>query len=197
MSTSDNPACDRADLVRDYAFDELGPAEREAMEHHFASCAGCAAELDRLRLTTAALRVLPDVEVPRRIAFVSDKVLEQKQSWWAAFWNSGARLGFAAACVLSAGLVFASAHRQPEVRTVIQTASASQAQIDSVVSKAVSEAVEKAHADDARLTQAALDAVDAKYEAKQRELMVNLQQSYEFMRKQSQSTEKALFRMPQ
>jgi len=186
MSTSDNPACGRAHLVRDYAFDELAPAERESMEQHFASCAGCAAELDRLRLTTAALRVLPDVEVPRRIAFVSDKVLEPKQSWWAAFWNSGARLGFASACVLAGGLVFASTHRQPEVRTVIQTASASQVQIDAAVSKAVSQAVEKAHADDARLTQAALDAVDAKYEAKQRELLVNLQQSYEFMQKQTQ-----------
>jgi anti-sigma factor RsiW len=197
MSTNDNPACDRADLVRDYAFDELAPAERQSMEQHFASCAGCAAEFDRLRLTAAALRVLPDVEVPRRIAFVSDKVLEPKQSWWAAFWNSGARLGFAAACVLSAGLIFASTHRQPEVRTVVQTASASQAQIDSAVSKAVSEAVEKTHADDARLTQAALDAVDAKYEAKQRELMVSLQQSYEYMRKQSQTAEKVLYRIQQ
>jgi anti-sigma factor RsiW len=197
MSTSDNPACDRTDLVRDYAFDELAPAERRSMEQHFASCAGCAAELDRLRLTTAALRVLPDVEVPRRIAFVSDKVLEPKQSWWTAFWNSGARLGFASACVLAAGLVFASAHRQPEVRTVVQTASASQAQIDAAVTKAVSEAVEKTRADDARLTQAALDAVDSKYESRQRELMINLQQSVEYMRKQSQSTEKALYRMPQ
>ncbi|HEY4087610.1 MAG TPA: zf-HC2 domain-containing protein [Bryobacteraceae bacterium] len=193
MSTSDDPVCDRANLVRDYAFDELAPAERKSMEQHFASCAGCAAELDRLRLTTAALRVLPDVEVPRRIAFVSDKVLEPKQKWWGAFWNSGARLGFAAACVLSAGLVFASAHRQPEIRTIVQTGVASQAQIDAAVTKAVSEAVEKTHADDTRLTQTALDAVDAKYETKQRELMVALQQSYSFMQKQSQMTEKAAY----
>jgi hypothetical protein len=193
MSTGDNPVCDRGDLVRDYAFDELVLADRKSMEQHMASCAGCAAELDRLRLTTAALRVLPDVEVPRRIAFVSDKVLEPKRNWWAAFWNSGARLGFAAACVLSAGLVFASAHRQPEVRTIVQTGIASQAQIDAAVTKAVSQAVEKTHADDARLTQAALDAVDAKYETKQRDLMVALQQSYAFMQKQSQMTEKAAY----
>ena len=197
MSTNDNPACGRADLVRDYAFDELVPADRQSMEKHMASCVDCATELDRLRLTTAALRVLPDVEVPRRIAFVSDKVLEPKQRWWAAFWNSGARLGFAAACVLSAGLVFASAHRQPQGRTIVQTASASQAQLDAAVSKAVSQAVEKTRADDARLTQAALDAVDAKYETKQRELMVSLQQSYEYMRKQSQSAEKVLYRISQ
>jgi len=193
MSTNDNPACGRADLVRDYAFDELVPADRQSMEKHMASCVDCATELDRLRLTTAALRVLPDVEVPRRIAFVSDKVLEPTQSWWAAFWNSGARLGFAAACVLSAGLIFASTHRQPEVRTIVQTASASQAQIDAAVTRAVSEAVEKTHADDARLTQAALDAVDAKYDTKQRELLVALQQSYAFMQKQSQMTAKAAY----
>ncbi|HVW10070.1 MAG TPA: zf-HC2 domain-containing protein [Bryobacteraceae bacterium] len=197
MSTSDNPECDRADLVRDYAFDELAPAERKSMEQHFASCAGCAAELDRLRLTTAALRVIPDVEVPRRIAFVSDKVLEPKMGWLAAFWNSGARLGFASACVLAGALTFFAAHRQTEVRTVVQTAGASQGQIDSAIAKAVSEAVEKTHADDARLTQAALNAVDAKYEAKQQELVVNLQQSYDYLRKQSQTAERALYRMPQ
>jgi anti-sigma factor RsiW len=193
MSTSDNPACGRADLVRDYAFDELAPADRESMEQHFASCSGCAAELDRLRLTTAALRVLPDVDVPRRIAFVSDKVLEPRPSWWAAFWNSGARLGFAGACVLAAGLVFASTYRQPEVRTIVQTAGASQAQIDAAVTKAVSEAVEKTHADDTRLTQAALDAVDAKYEMRQRELMVGLQQSYAFIQKQAQVVAKTAY----
>lgn len=193
MSTDDNRSCDRADLVRDYAFDELAPAERKSMEQHFVSCAGCAAELDRLRLTTAALRVIPDVEVPRRIAFVSDKVLEPKQSWWAAFWNSGARLGFASACVMAAALTFFAAHRQPEVRTIVQTASASQAQIDSAIAKAVSEAVEKTHADDARLTQAALDSVDAKYEAKQQELLVNLQQSYQYLQKQNQLVAKTAY----
>ncbi len=193
MSTGDNPACDRADLVRDYAFDELAPAERKAMEQHFASCTGCAAELDRLRVTTAALRVIPDVEVPRRIAFVSDKVLEPKQSWWAAFWNSGARLGFASACVMALALMFFAAHRPTEVRTVVQTASASQAQIDSAIAKAVSEAVEKTHADDARLTQAALDAVDAKYEAKQQELLVNMQQGYQYLQKQNQLVAKTAY----
>jgi anti-sigma factor RsiW len=193
MSTDDNPSCDCADLVRDYAFDELTPAERKSMEQHFASCAGCAAELDRLRLTTAALRVIPDVEVPRRIAFVSDKVLEPKQSWWAAFWNSGARLGFASACVMAAALTFFAAHRQPAAPAVVQMASASQAQIDAAIGKAVSEAVEKTHADDARLTQAALDSVDAKYAAKQRELLVNLQQGYEYLQKQNQIVAKAAY----
>jgi len=31
MSTKDNSACERANLVPDYAFDELAPAERRSM----------------------------------------------------------------------------------------------------------------------------------------------------------------------
>ena len=41
-----------------------------------AACGDCALELDQLRLTTAALRTLPDREIPQRIAFVSDQVFE-------------------------------------------------------------------------------------------------------------------------
>src|SRR5438046_5146201 len=123
--------CRQLDAVRDYAFDELDPAGRASVERHIAECGACRMELDRMRLTTAALRVLPDVEVPRRIAFVSDKVPEA--GWFAAFWNSAARLGFAAACVLAVGISFAAYHRPPEVHTTVQTASLSQADVDAAV----------------------------------------------------------------
>jgi anti-sigma factor RsiW len=132
-------SCGQVDLVRDYAFDELAPAERNLVQQHLAQCSGCAAELDRLRLTTAALRVLPDQEVPQRIAFVSDKVVEQ--SWLAGIWNSAARLGFASACVLAAGLAFSSYHR------------------DAAVNQAVAVALTKAHAEDAQKTQQLLVAL--------------------------------------
>jgi anti-sigma factor RsiW len=180
MSMNDS-ACSRADLVRDYAFDELAPNERKSMEQHLGQCVSCAAELDSIRLTTAALRVLPDVEVPRRIAFVSDKVFEK--SWLAGLWNSAARLGFASACVLAAGLSFAAYHRQPEIRTVVQTASVSQATIDAAVNKAVALAVDKAHAEDVRMTKTALDAVDARY-AKQQSLMIAMYEGVDYQRKQ-------------
>jgi anti-sigma factor RsiW len=166
MSINENPICDRADLVGDYAFDELAPTERRSMEQHLAQCSDCAGQLDQLRLTTAALRILPDLEVPRRIAFVSDKVFEQ--GWLTGFWNSAARLGFASACVLAAGLSFAAWHRQP---------------IDQAVNKAVALAVEKTRAEDAQLTQAALDAVDSKYEQKQQNLVVAMQESMDVLRK--------------
>ena len=175
MSTNDSVPCNNADLVRDYAFEELAADERRSMERHFAQCPDCAAELDRLRLTTAALRVLPDVEIPRRIAFVSDKVFEP--GWFGGFWNSAARLGFASACVLAGGLSFAAYHRGTEVRTVVQTADVSKTAIDEAVNKAVALAVEKAHADDVRITQAALDSVDRKYAQKQQNLMIAMQEN--------------------
>ena len=184
MNRNENSVCGRAELVRDYAFDELAQTERLSMQQHLTECSGCAAELDRLRLTTAALRVLPDVEVPRRIAFVSDKVLESKQGWLGGFWNSGARLGFASACVLAAGLSFAAYHRPAEVRTVVQTTAMSQTDIDAAVNKAVALAVDKAHADDVRLTQAALDAVDSKYAEKQQNLMIAMQTNLDLLKRE-------------
>jgi len=78
------------EALQDYVFDELPHGEREAIEQHVAACSECALELDRLRMTTAALRTLPDREIPQRIAFVSDKVFEP--SWFHRFWNSGAQL---------------------------------------------------------------------------------------------------------
>lgn len=139
INNNDNPVCNRTSLVRDYAFDELPLNERQSMERHLAQCAACAAELDGVRLTTAALRVLPDVEVPQRIAFVSEKVVER--SWLAGIWNSAARLGFASACVLAAGLTFASYHR------------------DAAVNQAVAVALDKAHAEEAQKTQQLLAAL--------------------------------------
>src|ERR1700761_5696368 len=92
-------SCECADALRDYAFDELPAAERRDMEQHLAGCSECVLELDRLRVTTAALRTLEDREIPQRIAFVSDRVFEP--SAFRRFWSSGARLGFASACMLS------------------------------------------------------------------------------------------------
>ncbi len=99
--------CDRSEELRDYAFDELPASARTAMEQHITNCRDCAAELDGLRLTTAALRILPDREIPQRIAFVSDKVFEPSAAarWFSGFWSSASKLGFASACILSVGLI--------------------------------------------------------------------------------------------
>ncbi len=107
-SSSSSSPCARAEALRDYAFDELSANERQAMDQHLAGCGDCALELGRLQLTTAALLTLPDREIPQRIAFVSDRVFEP--SAFRRFWNSGARLGFASACVLSLALIVSAWH---------------------------------------------------------------------------------------
>jgi hypothetical protein len=99
-------SCSPFDL-RDYFLQELAIPQQRQVEAHVKTCAPCREELDRLRITEAALRCMADEEIPQRIAFVSDKIFEPSpwRRWLAAFWNSGARLGFASAAMLSASLV--------------------------------------------------------------------------------------------
>jgi anti-sigma factor RsiW len=109
-------SCSPFDL-RDYFLKELSDSELRQVEAHVGDCQPCREELDRLRLTEAALLALREEEIPQRIAFVSDKVFEPSpwRRWWATFLGSTARLGFASAAVLSVAiLVFALRVGQPE-----------------------------------------------------------------------------------
>jgi anti-sigma factor RsiW len=101
--------CTNAELLRDYAFDEIAAADRPGFERHLADCAACTAELDQLRLTTAVLCVLPDQEPPQRIAFVSDKAFAPSRLRSFAPW-----LGFVSAGVMAVALIVSSYHRQLE-----------------------------------------------------------------------------------
>jgi hypothetical protein len=114
-----------------YALGEMDrPARREA-ESHAASCAVCREELAALRLTLDSLSSLSEEEIPRRIAFVSDKVFEPR--WWQRVFNPN----FAAACVI-AGAILVHAFARP---------SASPTEIDAAVNKAVAQ-VEARHAEE-------------------------------------------------
>lgn len=150
-----------AESLRDYAFDELPQNERAAVEQHVAACGECALELDRLRMTTAALRMLPEQEIPQRIAFVSDRIFEP--SWWQRFRNNGAQMGFASACVLALAIVVSAwqfgGTGRTEVRTVVQTAPVPQRQIDAAVAKAVAQA----RVEDMQVIQAAEQKREAEY----------------------------------
>lgn len=146
-------SCSPFDL-RDYILKELPEAERRQMEAHVRGCAGCREEVERLRLTEAALFALRDEEIPQRIAFVSDKIFEPSP-WrraWAGFWSSTARLGFASAAMLSIALIVfslartagtpagpASARVAPPAIT--QPASVSDAEIQQRIQTAVDQAV--------------------------------------------------------
>ncbi len=91
------------DELKAYLLGELDGAGRRGVEAHLASCAGCREEMERLKLTEAALRSVAEEEMPHRIAFVSDKIFEPRG--WARFWNSAPRLGFASAAMLAAAIL--------------------------------------------------------------------------------------------
>ena len=87
------------EVLKDYVFGELNAAERRAVETAAAADSALRDELVRLQLTQSALFSLRDEELPRRIAFVSDKVFEP--TWWQVWLHSGPRLGFASAALLA------------------------------------------------------------------------------------------------
>jgi anti-sigma factor RsiW len=88
--------------LRDYLLDELTPRERAEVERHLESSSEARQELERLRLTHTALQRLPDEEIPRRVAFVSDKVFEPSPAmrFWREFWTAAPRAAFGMAAVL-------------------------------------------------------------------------------------------------
>lgn len=90
--------CEKYDW-KAYALGELAANERREAEGHAATCDGCRGELAHVRLTIDTLSALREEEVPRRIAFVSDKVFEPR--WWDVFLKPS----FAAALVLAAAIL--------------------------------------------------------------------------------------------
>src|ERR1700723_3609841 len=101
--------------LKAYALDEVTRQERGIVEDHVRGCQSCREELDRLNLTRSALALLEDEEIPRRIAFVSDRVFEPR--WWQTMWRSGPVMGFASASVLAAAILVVGFARPATVDT--------------------------------------------------------------------------------
>ena len=177
--------CTRAEELRDYAFDELAAPERRSMEQHISACADCAADLNELRFTTAALKILPDQEIPQRIAFVSDKVFAPSPAarFFGGIWNSAARLGFASACLIAVALVVSAYHRPAApVAPTLQAADVS-AVVAEQVAKQVATAVAQVRSEDAQLTKAALEGAERKHDEEHRLLMVAMQENLSVLQK--------------
>lgn len=114
-----------------YALGELDATARRDAEAHASTCVSCREDLAGLRLTLDALSVLRDEEVPRRIAFVSDKVFEPR--WWQRMLQQLSSPVFAGACLVAAAiLVHGFATSGPD-RTAIQ------AQVNAAVTQAVAQ----------------------------------------------------------
>ncbi|MGH9675098.1 MAG: anti-sigma factor family protein [Bryobacteraceae bacterium] len=152
--------CSQFDL-KGYLLGELPERDRSAVADHAAGCTACAEEIDRLRLTHVTMMTLGEEELPRRIAFVSDKVFEPR--WWQRVWISGPKLGFASAAMLSAAILghgFVASPGRP----------VDQAQLETVVRKVVAESESRQQA---RLSQA-MSAVGESYEVLMKKVNVQL-----------------------
>jgi hypothetical protein len=171
--------CSSFDL-KDYFLGEVDQSGKTSVEEHVRACQGCREELDRLRLTHTALMSLPDEELPRRIAFVSDKVFEPR--WWQTIWRSGPAMGFVSAGVLAAAiLVHAFARPIPAVApATVDTAQIEQrierevnSRLDATVAKAVSESEAKQSRQFAQV----LDLAEKRFETRRQADMAMVQQA--------------------
>jgi anti-sigma factor RsiW len=112
-----------------YVLRELGQDAHRQAEAHLATCSICHEEVATLRLTLDTLSTLREEEMPRRIAFVSDKVFEPR--WWQRVFNPA----FAAGALVAAAIL---------VHGAMQPSQIPQAQVEAAVNKAVSQ-VEARH----------------------------------------------------
>ena len=178
-------SCSPFDL-RDSVFGELDAAQTRAVQAHVRSCSNCAAELARLRLTETALFSLREEELPRRIAFVSDKIMPPRiweARWWSAWWNSAPRLGFAAAAMLSTAILLHGFLSRPLAPAPAPTATApaaliNQAQLDARVAAAVAQAVAALETEQELRLAKTVRQVEKRYTALREEDLMNLEASY-------------------
>lgn len=109
-----------------YVLREMSADAALQAEAHLATCSICHEEVATLRLTLDTLSALREEEIPRRIAFVSDKVFEPR--WWQRAFSPT----FAAGALIAAAILIHGAMHP------------GQAQVDAAVTKAVSQ-VEARH----------------------------------------------------
>lgn len=168
-------SCSEHDL-KGYILKELPPAEAGATQLHLAGCDACREELERLSLTIKALDAVPEEEMPRRIAFVSDKVFEPK--WWQVWLNSGPRMAFVASAMLAAAILMHGVTRPAPVAgpaPVVDTAA---------IEARVKQAVADSEARQAEKIQAAVAAVEKRYQFERQADRVQVEEAFNVMRKQ-------------
>jgi len=124
-----------------YVMRELGQDAHRQAEAHLATCSICHEEVATLRLTLDTLSTLREEEMPRRIAFVSDKVFEPR--WWQRVFNPT----FAAGVLVAVAIL---------IHGFMGTGHTSQDQVDAAVTKAVSQ-VEARHMQEIRAMYEELD----------------------------------------
>lgn len=160
---------------KSYALGEMDARARQEAESHVAACADCQDELAGLRVTLDAMATLRDEELPRRIAFVSDKVFEPR--WYEKLTQAFLRPSFAAAALIAAAiLVHAFVRpvgvpnttaqvdtRAIEARVAAQVTERLQSEMATAVNAAVSKAVADTEKRDDARTAVLLSATEQRY----------------------------------
>ena len=186
-------SCSPFDL-KDYFLKELPSPQRLQVEAHVKTCDTCCEDLDRLQLTEAALFSLRDEEIPQRIAFVSDKIFEPSplRRWFAGFWGSTARLGFASAAMLSCAIFYFAAtrtapapNRPAVIERVTVAAAPSPAEIQKQIQQAVAVAVAEVEARQAEKTNKLVADLELRSDEMRRSLQL-VAGEYELDRKRAQ-----------
>jgi len=171
---------DRRPDWKSYALGELDARARQAAENHVAACAECQDELAGLRVTLDAMATLREEELPRRIAFVSDKVFEPR--WYEKLIQAFLRPSFAAAALIAAAILVhafvrpasapASAPSQAvaqvdtsaiEARVTAEVTARLQGEMAAAVNNAVTKAVAETEKRDDQRTAALLSASERRY----------------------------------
>src|SRR5690242_16473478 len=124
-----------------YVLRELGQDAHREAEAHLATCSICHEEVATLRLTLDRLSTLREEEIPRRIAFVSDKVFEPR--WWQRVFSPT----FAAGALVAMAILVHGAIRPSQVP---------QSQVDAAVARAVAP-LEARHAQEIQVLYEYLD----------------------------------------
>jgi anti-sigma factor RsiW len=165
--------------LKAYAVDELARDERAVVESHVRGCQSCREELDRLILTRSVLATLEEEEIPRRIAFVSDRVFEPR--WWQTMWHSGPTMGFASAALLAAAILV---HGFVKPAAPVAVAAIDQTQIEKRVDAAVTKAVSEAQAKQSAEFANVLKSTEARFDHQRQEDLASFQQVEEYRQKQ-------------
>ena len=171
--------CSSVDL-KAYFLGESARTEKSSVEDHIRACESCREELERLRLTDAALRSLIEEEAPQRIAFVSDKVFEPR--WYETIWRSGPAMGFASAVLLAGAILVHGFARDaaPVTAPIVNTAQSEQTvqrEVKARLDSAVAQAVSATEAQQTERMASLLDAAEKRFEAKRQDDMAVVQQA--------------------
>ncbi len=148
--------------------------------------AGSPEEAERWRALLAVLASVPAEEPPRRIAFVSDRVLAPK--WWERFLPAPA-LGMGMASVVAAAIVAHGYLARPAAMPVRETAAASTVTVDAAAlearfEKRLAQALaEVSRAHQAELRQA-VAVTEKRLDFEHRATMLAVEENYNLLRKQ-------------